>query len=237
MYVFVPIDTEIRCKQVAWSGIRWPHCQIYEAVRVEELSKVILVFFKPVWERKKGLVSRCDLCERPVSLPPDAPLVPLDGWDPREGLASLFDQLAPQLKIEISDRLSEETMHSLLGSVAGATSLDNIHIVPLSLLPGGLVGLGIGILLGMLIYDKGWVTTDFDRFGFVAAVGLIAFVVGALLGAAVYGMFRGRTLASKMIRRASRKYQTDLAMLEQLSAAYPRRVTMVVRKVRSAAPP
>lgn len=233
MYLFIPIDTEIRYKHVAWSGTRCPHCEIYEALRVDEMSKVILLFWKAIHKRKKGLVARCDLCERPLPLPPNAVLIPVEAWHRSHGLASLFDLLAPDIEIQISDRLSETTMQSLLTSVSAATSLGNMHIIPLTLLPGGFVGLAVGILLGMLIYDKGWVTTHFDRFGFVALIGLIGFVLGALLGAAWYAVLRGRKLGSRMILKACTKYEVDLTRLELLAANYPPRVRMVVRKSNS----
>ena len=189
---------------------------------MEEVSHVISLFFINMFERKKGIIVRCDLCERPLGLPPDAVILPMNGWERGKGLASLFGEIGLGEQVQISETLSETRMHSLLGSIATATSLSNMHVVPLSLLVGGIVGLTIGILFGMFIHGKG-------------RIEMIGFVAGALLGGAIDAVVRAHRLALKKIRSACTKYHVDLGALERVSARYPRRVRMAVNDVYSEA--
>ena len=189
-----------------------------------------LYFCLPVSREIVGQSCRCDFCERPLA-PVAGRQVALGEWSPPEGLAALVDRLVPGDRIDVTNRPSEERLHSLLSAVQEASSWKNVDVMP-GAIAGIILGIAAGVPIGLLLFDHGLAPQNGNRFGFVFLCVLSSVVIGVVAGSTLGAILGRGRVAFRKIDRACRDYRLDIRRLEDLAEPYGEVIGRAIRQVR-----
>ncbi len=220
-----------KSRQVAWTLGVCPWCGGLEAVRVEEVTEVVSVWFVPVRRSVVGSWTRCDFCERPMTTLITPGSVGFDEWNPADGL----DALCGRLDFDTAtarrwqDQDEGNRLRSLLGSVGESTSLHNLD-VSLGLTTGLILGGLLGLIVGLLVIPG--FDTGLDRIGGAFAGVFGGLLLGAVLGGVISVLVGQRSVPLRRLGQVCRQYNIPIPALEKVAGASCSRVRNAVGRLQ-----
>lgn len=217
-------------KAVAWSLGYCESCQQTEAIRCEDTSESVSLFFIPV---SKAVVKRrgfCHYCNRPATKFLTDKILPISDWNPRVGqptLAALLgiNEFHPSLRASPDQRC-----HSLLRELESRISFSRLNIRA-----GLFFGASVGAIAG------GYGTALLQNWGpqagpvnldTAALMGLVFGVIGFLFGGLLHYWIARRHIAIKALNRVCIEYGIRPDQFASIASSYSQPIQRAIRQCR-----
>jgi hypothetical protein len=212
MLLHVHISQTVEYVQTGWAVGYCESCNSFGVVKFEDMRRVTWVCFFRAGSEKIGEACHCDFCEREVTR-----VVPrhleIGDWKRSTGVQALARRLGLE-PLPAASANDDQRLWSLLSRVDWATHPRRVDITS-GLVAELIVGAVGGGPLGYALFPR--LFPQLDELGTVFAGVLSGFVVGALLGAVGWALWRQRTLPTIKLRAAYERYPFDCRKARELA--------------------
>jgi hypothetical protein len=231
MDISVLISFRKTLKQTGWSTCYCRHCQQIEAARCDDIVQTVAIWFVPVVRSVVGRTGRCDFCERIIDQWTSPNSVPVESWEPKQGLDSLIARTGAPAVTPIPAPDSTARLDSLFTSVAGACSMNSLDVT-FGISTGAILGAIACSITGGILFQTGFRIGELDLFGSVFGSLLAGGVIGAIIGGGLQIIVSRNRVAQRMIQTAYDNYHLDLKRLKEIAQSHPSIVCRAVNRLR-----